>query len=130
MNVERYTYSTNETFFNFEFDSEGPKGKIRKVARFSIENDHGITYFNLGFGDLNEATGAMDDLVISNNQDKGKILATLASIVTEFTKHFPDIMVHAQGSTPSRTRLYQMGITAHWDEIEPIFFVFGFVNED
>jgi hypothetical protein len=129
MNLEQYRYSTNETFLSFEFDSIGPKGKIRKIARFSIENDFGITYFNLGFGDLNEETGESDDLTVSNNRDREKILATVANIVIEFTTHFPDIMVHAQGSTPARTRLYQMGITAHWDEIEPIFHVFGFTND-
>jgi hypothetical protein len=55
--------------------------------------------------------------------------ANSASIVLEFTARFPDIMVHAQGSTPARTRLYQMGIMTYWNEIEPAFHVFGFTGD-
>jgi len=32
----------------------------------------------------------------------------------------------AKGSTPSRTRLYQMGISEFWDEIQGIFEVKGY----
>jgi hypothetical protein len=41
----------------FEFESDGPKGKIKKVVRYSPQNANGITDFNLGFGDLNPKTG-------------------------------------------------------------------------
>jgi len=126
MNLDHYKYATNETFLSFEFDSIGPKGNIRKIVRFSIENDFGITYFNLGFGDLDPQTGICDDLTVSDNKDRDKILATVANIVVAFTARFPDIMVYAQGSTPARTRLYQMGIKTYWNEIEPVFHVFGF----
>src|SRR5688572_18026618 len=53
-----------------------------------------------------------------NNQDRDKILATVAAMVLEFTEHFPEVWVYAQGSTLARTRLYQMGIAAHWDDID------------
>jgi hypothetical protein len=86
----------------------------------------GITYFNLGFGDLNPKTGKIDDLAITNNHDREKILATIAATVLEFTKHFPDVMLYAKGSTPARTRLYQIGIAANWNEIEPLLYVFGY----
>jgi hypothetical protein len=52
MNLERYTFLTNESFVDFEFESYGPQGKIKKVVRYSPQNANGITYFNLGFGDL------------------------------------------------------------------------------
>ncbi|WP_257670910.1 DUF6934 family protein, partial [Parapedobacter tibetensis] len=127
MNLEKYTYRSNASHLDFEFESKGPNGKITKVARFSPQNANGVTYFNLGFGDLNE-NGQVDDLSKSNNSDRDKILATIASIVLEFTSHFPDVMVYAQGSTPSRTRLYQMGIAANWDKIKSIMDVYGYVN--
>lgn len=126
MNLERYEYSTNETFLDFQFESEGPNGKIRKVVRYSPQNANSITYFNLGFGDLNEETGKVDDLATSNNKDRDKILATVAATVLEFTENFPDIMVYAKGSTPARTRLYQMGIILNWDQIQPLLKVYGF----
>ena len=128
MNLERYDFSTNETFLDFEFESEGPKGKIKKIVRYSPQNANGITYFNLGFGDRNEETGKIDDRSVSNNKDRERVLATVAATVLAFTQHFPDVMVYAKGSTPSRTRLYQMGIVANWDEIEPLLEVFGFAN--
>lgn len=128
MNLERYDFSTNETFLDFEFESEGPKGKIKKIVRYSPQNANGRTYFNLGFGDLNGETGKIDDRSVSNNKDRDKVLATVAATVLAFTQHFPDVMVYAKGSTPSRTRLYQMGIIANWNEIEPLIEVFGFAN--
>ncbi len=108
MNLERYEYYANETFLDFEFESEGPKGKIRKVIRYSPQNANGITYFNLGFGDLNEETGKINDFATSNNKDRDKILATVAATVLEFTENFPDVMVYAKGSTLARTRLYKL----------------------
>lgn len=100
MNLDQYHFRTNASHLDFEFESIGPNGNIQKVVRFSPQNTNGITYFNLGFGDVNPTTGTIDDLSKSNNGDKNKILATIASIVLEFTAHFPDVMVYAQGSTP------------------------------
>jgi hypothetical protein len=53
MNLKKYKYSVSDSYLNFEFDSDGPKGRIRKIVRYSPQNAGGITYFNLGFGDLN-----------------------------------------------------------------------------
>jgi uncharacterized protein DUF6934 len=73
-----------------------------------------LGYFNLGFGDLNKATGKIDDLAVTDNQDRKKVLATVAATLLEFTRQFPDAAVYATGSTPARTRLYQIGITARF----------------
>ncbi|HXB35403.1 MAG TPA: hypothetical protein VNV35_18365 [Puia sp.] len=126
MNLSIYKFSASDTFLDFEFESAGPKGKIRKIVRYSPQNAGGITYFNLGFGDLNPKTGKIDDLAVTNNQDREKILATIAATVLEFTRHFPDVIVYAKGSTPARTRLYQIGISANWSDIEPLLHVFGY----
>ena len=128
MNIERYDYIVNDLFVDYEFVSDGPNNKITKVVSYRPYNANGITYFNLGFGDLDEETGNINDLSTSNNKDTEKILATLAATVMEFTEHFPDMMVHAKGSTASRTRLYQMAIAANWVEIEPIINVYGYKN--
>jgi hypothetical protein len=95
-------------------------------VRYSRLNTGGISYFNLAFGDLNETTGKIDDLAISNNQDRERILATVAATVLEFTNHFPNAMVYAKGSTPARTRLYQIGISANWTEIGTVLYVYGY----
>jgi hypothetical protein len=126
MNLDAYQYKTNESHLDYEFHSEGPKGRIKKVVRYTPRNAGGITYFNLGFGDWDEAKKRVDDRAITNNQDRDKILATVAITVLEFTRHFPDIPVYATGSTPSRTRLYQIGIAANWNTIEPLLYVYGY----
>jgi hypothetical protein len=86
MNLNAYKYTASDTFLDFEFESNGPKGKIRKVVRYSPQN----------------------------------------ATVLEFTQRFPDVIVYAKGSTPARTRLYQIGISANWSEIEPLLHVFGY----
>jgi hypothetical protein len=99
INLDIYKFAASDTFLDFEFESNGPKGKVRKIVRYSPQNAGGITYFNLGFGDLNSKTGKIDDLAITNNRDRTKILATIAATVLEFTQHFPDVMVYAKGRT-------------------------------
>src|SRR6185437_9084289 len=103
----------SSNYQHYEFESVGPKGKIIKIIRFSLTNIDGVTYINLGFGDEDFALGGINDLSVSNNDDKDKILATIASAVLDFTAIYPDMMVYAKGSTPVRTRLYQMGIAAN-----------------
>jgi hypothetical protein len=39
-------------------------------------------------------------------------------------------MVYASGSTPSRTRLYQMGITKYFNEMENDFYLYGQKGRD
>ena len=118
MNIAKYKYSVSDTYLDFEFDSDGPKGIIRKVVRYSYQVANGVSYYNLGFGDLDSSTGRINDLVVTNNKDREKVLATVAGTVLDFTKQFPDAIVYAKGSTLARTRLYQIGIAANWDEID------------
>jgi len=129
MNLDHYEIIANPSFLDFEFDSDGPNGIIKKVVRFSPKNSNGITYFNLGFGDLDIRTGIINDLTVSNIKDRDRILATVASIVLVFTEQYPDAIVYAKGSTPVRTRLYQIGISSNWDEINKLLFVYGFADE-
>ena len=51
----------------FEFYSEGPKGKIKKAIIYTPLNTEGTKYYNLAFGDLNDKTGKIDDLSVSNS---------------------------------------------------------------
>jgi hypothetical protein len=121
-------YSVSNDFQQYEFESIGPKGIIKKIIRFNLRNIEGTTYINIGFGDEDVIRGGIDDLSISNNKDRDKILATIASAVLDFTVIFPDMMVYAKGSTPARTRLYQMGIAANYNEVSSLLYVYGFLN--
>jgi hypothetical protein len=119
---DKYEYYTNNSFLDYEFESVGPKGTIKKVARFS---ELGTNIYNFGFGDLNEATGEISDTIVSNNGDGDKILMTVANIIYDFTNIRLDAAVFIRGTTPTRTRRYQMGINKYWTQISQIFEVFG-----
>lgn len=128
MDIKGYDYKISDGYLNYEFYSEGPKGRIKKVVRFTPGNIGGLTYLHLGFGDWDEKKNKIDDKAISNNQDREKILVTIASLVLELTTHFPRMWVYARGSTPARTRLYQMGISSRWKQIDSLFYVYGYLN--
>lgn len=130
MNLPRYDYDSSDDFLDYEFYSDGPKGLIRKVVRFSYVDlpEVGLEYFNLGFGDWSAERVRIDDFVVSNNEDADKVLATVAFTVMDFTDNYPGFLVYAEGSTPVRTRKYQMGINRHLAEISEIFDVYGLVE--
>jgi hypothetical protein len=124
MKEESYSFKKEPDIFYYEFFSEGPNGVIRKVVQFQQIPTAEDTY-NLGFGDFNEQLGDIDDLSVSNNRDTQKVLATVAQTVTDFMRQHPEAIVLAKGSTASRTRLYQMGISQFWNEIDKMFEVKG-----
>jgi Family of unknown function (DUF6934) len=109
MRLPRYPLASDETMTTFRFISEGPKGKIPKLA----------------FGDENEENGEIDDLIVSNNEDSEQVLATVVATVYAFTDKNPEAWIYATGSTPIRTRLYRMGITKYIQEVKEDFEVFG-----
>lgn len=128
MTLNHYDFLISEDFLSYYFCSVGPNGNIRKGILFTRVSLEGRGYYNLAFGDVNEK-GILNDLVTSNNHDAEKILATVARAVIKFTNIYPDALVFAEGSTPSRTRRYQMGINKFWKEIEPDFKVFGLLKD-
>lgn len=124
VNLDRYTYYSNTTFLEYRFHSDGPKGTIEKCIRLTqVSVDPNV--YNLAFGDLDLATGRINDASVTDNKDRDKILSTIAACVMNFCERYPGAMVVAQGSTSARTRLYQMRISANLDEIQRHFLVYG-----
>lgn len=128
MQIEKYSVTVGETSMVFEFTSLGVKGNISKLIVYSQTHLH--NFYNLGFGDKNENTGQIDDEVITNNGDSDKVLATVASTLYIFTEKYPDAMVFATGSTKARTRLYRIGISNNFLEIQEDFKVYGLANNN
>ncbi len=94
---ERYDVIASPNLNIFEFESTGPKGVIKKVVLYSrIRNSK---FYNLGFGDKEPQTGLISDVVITNNGDSKKVLATVAATLLVFTNQNPDAIVVATGST-------------------------------
>jgi hypothetical protein len=126
--VSTSSYETNASnaFTTFEFFSEGPKGTIKKIVRYTqIESTNS---YNLVFGDEDPETGIVDDRIISNSSDHKKVLATVASTLLIFLENYPEAAVFAVGSTSTRTRLYQMGIANNLELINLGFTVWGLVE--
>jgi hypothetical protein len=128
MKLPKYPLASSDNMMTFEFISEGPKGLILKHVRFQPTNLQDV--FNLAFGDKDHSTGNIDDMVISNNGDSEKVLASVVSTIYAFTDKFPDAYIYATGSTKSRTRLYRMGITKFLPEVEENFELFGERNDE
>ena len=123
MKLERYELKGGDSLTTFEFISEGAKGTKPKLVQFTPTNLKGL--YNLAFGDKDPETGQIDDMVISNNGDSEKVLATVVSTLYAFTDKFPDAWIYATGSTKARTRLYRMGISKYIDEVQNDFIVYG-----
>jgi hypothetical protein len=68
---------TSSDKLEFQFDSDGPKGKIKKVVQFAQTQNENI--YNLAFGNLNK-DGSVDDETTNDNKDRNKILATVAEL--------------------------------------------------
>jgi hypothetical protein len=119
----KYHYKSEPNLNIYEFISEGKNGLIRKMLEFQKTEAEGV--FNLAFGDYDEKTKTIDDLIVTNNGDSQKVLATVASIVFVFMEKHPNAMIYTTGSTDSRTRLYRMGISTNIEEIKADFNVYG-----
>ena len=126
MQRARYPVVTSDNPYVYTFISEGPKGKIAKGIFYTPIEEN---LYNLGFGDLNEDFSDLSDSSRSNNGDRDKVLTTVAFTALNFTSNFPDAIIFIEGSTPARTRLYQMGIAANLVEINDNFIIRGFVDD-
>jgi hypothetical protein len=126
MKYSKYPMKVDDAHTQYEFISEGPKGNILKAVIYGrIEED----LFNLAFGDWNAELKKVDDSSRSNNGDRDKVLATVSATAIDFTNKFPGAIIYAEGSTPARTRLYQMGIANNIKEISEDFEIEGYINE-
>jgi hypothetical protein len=127
MKIDTYPVIIGTNSMVYEFTSEGIKGRIQKLVIYT--ETHLRNLYNLGFGDKNESTGDIDDLIVSNNGDSEKVLATVAGTLYTFTERFPDAIIFATGSTKARTRLYRIAISNNVGLINPDFEVFGLTPE-
>src|SRR5579872_3035833 len=81
--------------------------------------------YNLAFGEYDVFTGNIDDRIVSNHGDREIVLHTVADAVVKFIEQRPLAIILIKGSTPSRVRLYQIGIRAYWLQIKERYEVLG-----
>jgi hypothetical protein len=128
MKLPKYQLKSTDKLSSYEFVSEGPKGLIDKRIQFTLINRDEV--YNLAFGDKDSISGEINDFAISNNGDSEKVLATVVGAVYAFCDRNPDAWIFATGSTPSRTRLYQIGISKYYQDLTEEFEIYGQIDED
>ena len=128
MKLDRYELNAEKSLMVFEFVSMGKHGAITKLVKYSETNLKDV--YNLAFGDKDLKSGKINDLSISDNGDRGTILATVVSTVYAFTDKYPDSYIYATGSTKVRTRLYRIGLTKYLRMIQNDFHLYGLRNDE
>ncbi len=126
MRLEQYESISNKTKTIFTFISEGPKGKIVKRIEYTKMKIEGIkNFYNLGFGDIADNSSEINDLSITDNQDRDKVLATVVNSVYKFSERHPKAKIYITGSTDARIRLYRIVIDKYFDELSETFTIKG-----
>ena len=128
MKLSKYHLKAESKFTRFEFISEGNKGAVRKLIEFQATSDEDV--YNLAFGDKDPSTGDLNDLAVTNNGDTEKVLATVVAALYVFFDNYPTAYVYATGSTKARTRLYRIGITKFYEEMQKDFYLYGQDRDD
>lgn len=128
MNLPKYQLTSSPGFTSYEFISERPKGFISKRIQFTLVNREGV--YNLAFGNKDPVMGEIDDRSVSKNGDSEKVLATVVNAVFSFLDKYPDAWIYASGSTSARTRLYQMGISRHYESVADDLEIYGQIGDN
>ena len=112
MHYKAYPTESNRENTRFHFQSIGKRGVFEKVIFFTP-----VTFdtFNLSLVDFDSATGNYDDLSVTDNGDMPEVLVTVISTIHQFLSSNSDKKVYFEGSTPARTRLYQIAIAKIYD---------------
>jgi hypothetical protein len=116
-----------DDFNVFDFVSSGKNGIIPKRVAFSKTEWNSV--YNLAFGNV-DGDGEIDDYSVSANGDRNRILATVAKIVEDYTKKYPDRWIIFRGSTDERTRLYRMAVGLHFKELSAKFEIYAYDGEN
>ena len=112
---------------NYTFISAGPRGDFEIEVQFTAIGN--TNFYNLGFGVLNQC-GEIDDTIVLNNNDRDKILATVAGFVKIFLESYLNAAVLFSGSTLARTRLYRRAISLKYEKLQEDFNIFGVISYD
>lgn len=128
MNEPSYTFNNIDDKLIFEFESISESKSIRKLIEYRLIDNSTLLY-NLALVDI-LPNGEASDLSVSDNKDMPKILSTVFQSILYFFDVKPQARIFIQGSTPSRTRLYQIAISKYINEFEQKFDIWGFVGNE
>lgn len=126
MNHKPYELQFNDDCTRFQFQSIGKRGIFEKVVL--ITQLSGAVY-NLSLLDYDPTNEGYDDSSTTDNGDMQIVLATVISAIKIFTDAYSDRLIYFEGSTPSRTRLYQISIAKFYHSLKNHFNIYGRKNE-
>jgi len=125
MHLERYTSFTTD-YQDCEFYSDGPKGRIKKTVMFTKAQGN-PTIYNLAFGDVDPHTGIVSDIIISDNKDRDKVLATVANAIHAFCNHYGNYYICTR-QHPGKNKIIPNEYYPVMDEISIDFEVHGVID--
>jgi len=108
----------------FTFTSVG-KRSIEKVVDFIPTGSPNV--MNLSFGDR-LPDGSIDYVTVSDNGDIRRVLATVVSIINNFTSSRPEVWIYFEGSTVERTRLYNRTLKIYYPIFSKLFEIWGVIK--
>lgn len=108
----------------YSFTSAGPRPVEKRIiyAKTNLPN-----FFNLALADVEE-DGSLNFYSVRNNGDLETIMATVAQTLLIFFQHYPTANVAFSGSTPARTRLYQIILARERQAVAGSFIISGVRN--
>lgn len=118
---EAYLTTSNDENTRFQFQSVGKRGVFEKVIYFTPLT---VDTYNLSLVDYDSATGSYDDLSVTDNGDMPEIIVTVISTIHKFLNSNPG-KIYFEGSTPARTRLYQISISKIYDPVQSDLLISG-----
>ncbi len=116
-----YEFTVADEACTFQFVSIGQQVIQKCVVYRSTSLPH---FYNLAMGDL-LPNGTLDVEVVSDNGDRDEILATVIQTLIVFLDTHPTDFVLFTGSSPARTRLYQILISHELDQAQSLFAFWG-----
>lgn len=119
---EAYLTTSNDENTRFQFQSVGKRGVFEKVIYFTPLT---VDTYNLSLVDYDSATGSYDDLSVTDNGDMPEIIVTVISTIHKFLNSNPGNKIYFEGSTPARTRLYQISISKIYDPVQSDLLISG-----
>ena len=125
MNYKPYTFRSDEESTSFHFQSVGKRGIFDKLILIRpLLEEH----YNLALLDYDLDTQEYSDISVTDNGDMPEVLATVMKAILLFLDKYPERKVNFQGSTGSRTRLYQIAINQIYPEIKKDLTIYGWIN--
>jgi hypothetical protein len=94
---DKYEIESDEDLIIF-FVSKGKENVVKAVQYEYVGQYEDKGVYNLGFGDYNLKTGAINDAINNNNGDERIVLNTVLSTIPAFFEHYPEKMLLIRGS--------------------------------